>query len=554
MRGALLLATALSAVISTQAFAQSASCSAPVSGAITPGIGSFSVLGDTFSINPDAANSATIDGQPITPNGESSQTSQMVVVNDQVYGQDENTLQWFQLVPGPGGDRPWAWQPVSALPTGNQAPVATTRWASAQPCSAPVTTTQTPSSSPAVATITPPAATVPAGQPVTPPPAATPDWVNANSKCGTFTDANGKIIGPNGQPFIANGVDIWAQQVTNSDPDALANQITSMFPGVNMIRIAAGDGYGADSAAALEPFVLAMTAKGIVVEIGDYNPQYTQSVPTGAGLQQETQWFQSLASTFLGDPYVWFSTANEPSDTYSGATATEQQAVYSAIRGAGSNAMIGLENTQWPGGSSARINPSEYASMNNVFLDVHYYNWLSGYSTSVSANATALQAEVKTSQAAYGDFPVIIGEFGTSTTGDGTDPGGMATVSAVTQSPYGWTAWGINSGGTGDQLTNGGNGLTGFGQAVAAATTTAQTAVCQSLPAASAAAHDPHAVVTPVTSLGPARFVPGRWHDHRARHRHAGKHDRRHSVKMNSLALIMVLAVFNGTGALAWQS
>ena len=157
-------------------------------------------------------------------------------------------------------------------------------------------------------------------------------------------------------------------------------------------------------------------------------------------------------------------------------TATEQQAVYSAVRGTGSNAMVGLENTQWPGGSSASINPGEYAGMNNVFLDVHYYNWLSGYSTSVSANATALQAEVKTAQAAYGGFPVIIGEFGTSTTGDGTDPGGMATVSAVTQSPYGWTAWGINSGGTGDQLTNGGNDLTGYGQAVAAAATTAQTA------------------------------------------------------------------------------
>ena len=303
---------------------------------------------------------------------------------------------------------------------------------------------------------------------------------------------------------MAKGVDIWAQQVINSDPTALANQIASMFPGVNMVRIAAGDGYGTDSAAALEPFVLAMSAKGIVVEIGDYNPAYTSSVPTGAGLQQETQWFSSLASTFLGDPYVWFSTANEPSDTYSGATATEQQAVYSAIRGTGSNAMLGLENTQWPGGSSANINPSEYAGMSNVFLDVHYYNWLAGYSTSVSANATALQAEVKTSQAAYGDFPVIIGEYGTSTTGNGTDAGGMATVSAVLQSGYGSTAWGINSGGTGDQLTNGGSGLTGFGQVVAAATSTAQTAACQALQTAPEAA-----TVSPVTSLGPALSLAG---------------------------------------------
>ena len=74
-------------------------------------------------------------------------------------------------------------------------------------------------------------------------------------------DVNGqRSIWPNGQPFVAKGVDIWGQQVIGSDPNALANQITSMFPGVNMVRIAAGDGYGTDSAAALEPFVLAMTA------------------------------------------------------------------------------------------------------------------------------------------------------------------------------------------------------------------------------------------------------------------------------------------------------
>jgi hypothetical protein len=126
------------------------------------------------------------------------------------------------------------------------------------------------------------------------------------------------------------------------------------------------------------------------------------------------------------------------------------------------------------------------------------------------AGPTALQSEVKVAQAAYGDFPVIIGEFGTSTTGDGTDPGGMATVSAVTQSPYGWTAWGINSGGTGDQLTNGGDGLTGFGQVVEAATTTAQTAVCQPLQTATAAATptQPQAV-SPVASLGPALSLAG---------------------------------------------
>ena len=200
-------------------------------------------------------------------------------------------------------------------------------------------------------------------------------------------------------------------------------------------------------------------------------------------------------------------------------------------------------------GKFASINPSEYASMNNVFLDVHYYNWLSGYSTSVSANATALQAEVKTSQAAYGGFPVIIGEFGTSTTGDGTDPGGMATVSAVTQSPYGWTAWGSTPAALGDQLTNGGNGLT------ASAKRWQQRQPRHRPPCASRSRQ--LAAATPTIAGRLARYlartgvVAGRQHDHHARHRHAGKHDRRQSVNTNSLTLIMVLAVFSGTGALA---
>lgn len=122
----------------TSAPAQSAAatvgqtCSAPVSGAITPGAGTLSdVNGDTFAINSTDNNTATINGEPITPNGESSQTGQMAVVDGSVYGQDENTLQWFQMVPGPGGERSWAWQPVESLPSAGQASVATTRWETA---------------------------------------------------------------------------------------------------------------------------------------------------------------------------------------------------------------------------------------------------------------------------------------------------------------------------------------------------------------------------------------------------------------------------------------
>ena len=36
------------------------------------------------------------------------------------------------MVPGPGGDRPWAWAPVAALPPAGQSPVVTARWNTAQ--------------------------------------------------------------------------------------------------------------------------------------------------------------------------------------------------------------------------------------------------------------------------------------------------------------------------------------------------------------------------------------------------------------------------------------
>ena len=293
-----------------------------------------------------------------------------------------------------------------------------------------------------------------------------------------FSVSNGQIIGPNGQPFIAGGVDIWAGQVIN-DPTGSANLIASLFPNANMVRIAAGDGYAADTAAALTPFVNLMTSKGIVVEIGNYNPALTSNVGSGQALTDELAWFTSLATAFKGNPYVWFSTDNEPSDqyTYGGATSAEQLAVYNAIRATGSTSMIGLENSQWSMNGqqsfSASISASDIAGMTNVHWDDHYYNWLSNYSTSVSDNLTALQAEVAGSQVykdANGVIPVIVGEYGNSTTGTGIDGGGTATIAAVLESGYGSTAWGINPGGTGDQLTNG-NSLTAFGQQVATAET-----------------------------------------------------------------------------------
>ena len=70
--------------------------------------------------------------------------------------------------------------------------------------------------------------------------------------------------------------------------------------------------------------------------------------------------------------------------------------------------MIGLENT------SSTISASNIAGMYNVHWDDHYYNWVSGYSTSVSDNLSAIQGGVARIQAytdTQGTIPVIIGEY-----------------------------------------------------------------------------------------------------------------------------------------------
>ena len=88
-----------------------------------------------------------------------------------------------------------------------------------------------------------------------------------------------------------------------------------------------------------------MTSKGIVVEIGNYIPALTSKSPPVRHSPMSSPGITSLATAFKGNPYVWFSTDNEPGDqyTYNGATSAEQLAVYNAIRATGNTSMIGLE-------------------------------------------------------------------------------------------------------------------------------------------------------------------------------------------------------------------
>ena len=171
-----------------------------------------------------------------------------------------------------------------------------------------------------------------------------------------------------------------------------------------------------------------LTAKGIVVEIGNYNT--TGSVATGQGLTDELNWYTALASKYQNNPYVWFSTDNEPTDgnTFQGATMQEQTAVYNAIRATGSTAMIGLEDYQ------GNFQGNTYGSMTNVHWDFHYYNWVTGYSADLAANQnwiTQRAAIIQSMHSADGVIPAMVGEFGNATDGNNIDAGGTQAVQAV---------------------------------------------------------------------------------------------------------------------------
>ena len=75
----------------------------------------------------------------------------------------------------------------------------------------------------------------------------------------------------------------------------------------------------------------------------------------------------------------------------------------------------------------------------------------------------------QTITSADGVMPVIIGEYGDSTTGEDIDANGDQVVQVVDSSGYGSMAWNWNSCCTGDKLTNGpGSSLTSpYGQLVA---------------------------------------------------------------------------------------
>jgi hypothetical protein len=121
-----------------------------VPGAVTPGGGSFAdAAGDLYAINANNGDVASVNGAPI--NNGAYQTSQLTQGSDgTIYGQDENSHQWFALM-GSGGDT-W-WQPLAFVPaaimSAGLSPATVANSPGANPCSSGVPQTASGQQNPA---------------------------------------------------------------------------------------------------------------------------------------------------------------------------------------------------------------------------------------------------------------------------------------------------------------------------------------------------------------------------------------------------------------------
>lgn len=279
---------------------------------------------------------------------------------------------------------------------------------------------------------------------------------STSAAAGQFTVENGQIIGPNGQPFVAKGINIYDSQVGD------LSQILQTDPEINMIRLAVQDPSTANMSQ-IQQFINTATSDGIVVDVEDHVSN--QTTASGCGLAQQESWYSQLAAANKDNPYVWFGTPNEPTGSAS-AIATQEQGIYNAIRSAGNNNMVLLEVNAATPENSLGSEASIYQSMTNVAWDQHFYGWMP---TQLGESASSALSNIVSSDEAFSDtqgsIPVVIGEYGPSTDGNTVDSNAEQVVDAVQSSGLGSLAFAWNTG-VGDTMTSGCGALTSWGQEV----------------------------------------------------------------------------------------
>jgi mannan endo-1,4-beta-mannosidase len=262
---------------------------------------------------------------------------------------------------------------------------------------------------------------------------------------GQFTTVNGKIYDPSGNLFVANGVNIpgynsWIGRDPSNDVNLIANDWN-----FNMVRVmdqpfATWTAPGA--ATNLANIISNYTSKGIVVVVETHESSDTYY--QGAQLTQAANWYASLAAQYKNNPYVWFSTGNEPGNetqpaagTPAAATwdqwtpdgqkwLTQNQTIMSAIRATGNTSIMLADGTNdgqdqaWDDKGNLvtkhsavlTYGPTLTSQFSNVVFDTHIY----GEWSSPGAISSRLPQYIQATEAE--NLPLIFGEYGATVFGD----------------------------------------------------------------------------------------------------------------------------------------
>ncbi len=238
-----------------------------------------------------------------------------------------------------------------------------------------------------------------------------------------------------------------------ANPSAELTRMRTMFPGVNVIRVAIGTSPtnvvpSVDRATLIAAVNEAIRQIPSIQIILDDHQSYgaAQTGNTAADLALYRQW----AADFKSYPQVSFNTPNEPGGDSIQITAAEKE-IYTAVRSAGAPNRIWLEyGGYFPGAYQSMINS---AGMTNIGMDIHLYPRSDTSSAAQDLRDAAITTTIR--DAAGVPLQQAAFEFGPSLTGppSGTYASSVNYVNEVVTAArsgqlVATTAWVWSNGGT----------------------------------------------------------------------------------------------------------
>lgn len=184
--------------------------------------------------------------------------------------------------------------------------------------------------------------------------------VTAATGTGQFEIRDGRILAPDGNPFVPVGTNMNGPNSFFDVPSkGLAATLAERwkFNTVRLVTCLPGGCQGGNATTNndLEGIVAEFAARKIVVMI-DYHQLDIAKAATDADIASAVTFWRDMARRFKGNPYVWFNLFNEPEATFndfSGAPGTaaqrwrrQHQTVLDAVRAEGAPNVVVMDDTQ----------------------------------------------------------------------------------------------------------------------------------------------------------------------------------------------------------------